>query len=301
MATPEAKHRLTTIRCRLLPFVAVGAILTLISPACASQPTTLATPGRKSAISTPTIPTVKPTTTPSVEPTQEPEITSYYPELRDYPILSKGEFATDRTHTKWLNLSKMGFNPNIALITFRYFEELGKSQKIISYLNGNQSIPFGLNQRLRTERVLFFIPQDAPSPNWPNISFTASTTGRFTGGPYVTFVRIPNSGRDIAPSLVFTTTEAAANKAFSVEACQSSIQISSLTPEVANLGQELVCNSYGVAFASKQTGLAFDKYQSWAKDVLIRQDPKSPSYPLYVLPEQEYNLIPQVGQSVLGQ
>lgn len=226
----------------------------------------------------------------------EPEIESYYPELENYQILSKGEFATDRTYTKWFNLSKMDLNPNIALAAFRYFEGVGKNQKVIRYPDGNQSIPFGLNQRPRTERVLFFIPQDAPSPNWPNISFTATTTGRFTGGPYVTFVRIPNSEKDLAPSLVFRTPESAANKAFAIEACQSSVLVGSVSTEAAKLGQEIVCNSWGIAFTIKQRGIKFEEYKNWAKGVLIRQDPKSPSYPLYVLSEQEYSQIPKIGQ-----
>lgn len=212
---------------------------------------------------------------------QDQEIALYYPELQDYPVLSRGEFNTGHTHTKWFNLSRMNFNPDPATDTFKFFEDLGNSQKLI-----------------RTERVIFFIPQNAPSPRWPDTAYGASTTGQFTNGPYVTFVRIPENGIGIPASTVFTTLELAANKAFAVEACQSSISISSSSIELAQKGQKIFCNSYGAAFTLKQTGSTFDKYYSWAKDVLVRRDPQSPSFPLYTLSEQEYNQIPKIGQSI---
>lgn len=271
--------------------LAGGTAFALFSSAACAPQSPVPTIDRRNTTSTAAKPTITPTT-----PTPEPEVTKYYPELKNYRVLSKGEFNTDRTHTKWFNLSRMSLNPDITLVTYKFFEELGKNQRIIRYPDANQGIPIGLNPKPRTERVLFFIPQDTPSPDWPNISYTATTTGRFTDGPYVTFVRVPESIKDLAPSTVFVTPETAANKSFTVEACQSSIQISSSTPEMANLGQEIICNSYGAAFALKQTGKTFDQYQPWAKDVLIRQDPKSPSYPLYILSEQEYNEIPKVGQ-----
>lgn len=229
---------------------------------------------------------------------QDQEIALYYPELQDYPVLSRGEFNTGHTHTKWFNLSRMNFNPDLATNTFKFFEDLGNSQKLISYPYKKGTIPFSLDQRPRTERVIFFIPQNAPSPRWPDTAYGASTTGQFTNGPYVSFIRIPENGIGIPASMVFTTLELTANKAFAVEACQSSISISSLSSELAQKGQEIFCNSYGAAFTLKQTGFTFDKYYSWAKDVLVRRDPQSPSFPLYALSEQEYNQIPKIGQSI---
>jgi len=103
-----------------------------------------------------------------------------------------------------------------------------------------------LDQRPKTERVIFLIPQTAPIPNWDYIFSLATTTDLFaTNGPYVTFVRVPATQKDLAPSLIFTTPALAVSRLFSMEACQSSLMISSLTPAVASLGQEIVCNSYG--------------------------------------------------------
>lgn len=240
--------------------------------------------------------------TPITEPViKYPEIRAYYPSLEDYPLLSNGEFSTDRTHTKWFNFSRMNFDPALAQDTFKFFEDLAKSQKLISYPYRNQSVPFYLSPRPRTERVLFLIPQEALPPTWPDPAYTASTTGQFTNGPYVTFVRIPNTERDIPASKVFTTAEIAANKSFAVEACQSSLQVSSLDTEMANLGQEIVCNSLGAAFTLKQKGLAFASYNPWAKDVLIRKDPDSPSFPLYALNEADYADIPAVDFAIKNQ
>lgn len=283
MTTPEEMLSTKITRRQALRY-GVG-VLGIFASACAPQPPLPAPPDRRN-----------PTPTTAAKPTQEPEITNYYPELKNYQVLSKGEFTTSRTRTKWFNLSAMDFDPQTAITTFTFFESLGKRQEPINYLFSNQNIPFWLDQRPKTERVIFLIPQDAPIPNWDYVFSRATTTDRFTNGPYVTFVRVPTTEKDLTPSLMFTTPALAVNKAFSIEACQSSLMISSLTTTVANLGQEIVCNSYGPAFTLKQTGLTFDKYQSWAKDVLISQDPQSPSYPLYVLSEQEYNQIPKVGQ-----
>lgn len=229
---------------------------------------------------------------------KDQEIELYYPELQSFPVLSRGEFNTDHTHTKWFNLSRMNFNPDLATNTFKFFEDLVNSQKLIDYRSAKEIIPLSLDQRPRTERVIFFIPQNAPSPSWPDTAYGASTTGQFTNGPYVTFVRIPENGIGIPASMVFTTGELAANRAFAVEACQSSLSISSLSSELAQLGQEIFCNAYGAAFTLKQTGFTFDKYHSWAKDVLISKNSQSPSFPMYALSEQEYNQIPKIGQSI---
>lgn len=240
--------------------------------------------------------------TPITKPvTRYPEIGAYYPTLENYPLLSNGEFSTGWTHTKWFNFSRMNFNPTLARDTFKFFEDLAKSQKLISYPYRNQSIPFYLSPRLRTERVLFLIPQEAIPPAWPDAAYTATTTGQFTNGPYVTFVRIPNTEKDIPASKVFTTVEIAANKFFAVESCQSSLQVSSLDTKMANLGQEIVCNSLGAAFVLKQKGLNFASYNSWAKDVLIRKDPTSPSFPLYTLNEADYAEMPTVDTAIKSQ
>lgn len=225
-----------------------------------------------------------------------PEISLYYPELEGYPIASQGEFTTSNTHTKWFNLSKMIFNPNIAQAALQSFEDLSISQKITYY--GEREIPFVFNQRPRKERVIFLIPQDAPSPNWPDVAYRASTTEKFYNGPYITFVRIFQNESDIPESKVFTTPELSANKAFSTEICQSSLQIHSLNPEITGLGQEIICNSYGAAFTLKQMDVTFEQYQAWAKETLIRKDPQSLTFPLYVLSKQDYDLLPKTGLSI---
>lgn len=280
-----------------LTVAALGAFAEVLG--CISQPnpadiprTPTVTPAEK------TITPILPTVTIVESAVSYPEIDLYYPQLRNYQEFGHGEFNTGYTSTKWFNFSRMNFDPDLATATFKFFEDLGRSQRLIGYPYGQQSIPFFLNERPRTERVLYLIPQETPPPNWPDIAYTASTTGQFTDGPYTTFVRIFNTDNDIPPSFVFTTAELSANKAFAVEACQSSLQVLSLTPDTAGLGQEIICNSWGPAFTLRQMRIGFRDYTTWAKDVLIRKDPFSPSYPLYVLNENEYDEIPVVGMAI---
>lgn len=183
-------------------------------------------------------------------------------------------------------------------MAFSYFEDLGKSADILDYILNREAIPFSLDVKPRTERIIFLIPQTASLPHWDDITPTASTTGGFTNAPYITFVKIPLSENDLPSSQVFTTIEAAINKAFTIEACQSSIAVSSLSTEMANLGQEIVCNSWGTAFTQRQLGIDFNKYSDWAKTVQIRKDASSPSFPLYILNKEDYNKIPQIGFSL---
>lgn len=233
------------------------------------------------------------------EPVVEyPEVKLYYPELKDYEILANGKFSTDKTITRWLNFSSAQFNSEIAVEAVKFFESLTKTERQIDYKFGNQSIPFFLGSRPRAERVIFLVPQQAPVPSWPDVTANASTTGIFEGGPYVTFVRMHNAEKKLPPSLVFITIDSAASKAFAVEACQSSVGVLSLSPEIAHLGQEIVCNSYGAAFTLKQLSMPYDQYETWAKSVLITKDPQSPSYPIYVLLEKEYSAIPNVGMVI---
>lgn len=223
--------------------------------------------------------------------TNHPEIDLYYPALKDYPVFSSGELTTDLTHTRWLNLSALDFNPALAKTTFEFFEDLAKKGKMVNYQIGARDIPLSPAPKPRKERVIFLVPQEPPKP-WPNAAQNASTTGIFDG-PYVTFVRV-NDERNLRPSLMFTSIALAANRLFAVETCQSSITIYSLSPEIANLGQEIFCNSYGSAFTIKQMEIPYERYYSWAREVLIRQDPQSPYFPLYVLSEQEYGQIPVI-------
>ena len=187
------------------------------------------------------------------------------------------------------------FDPALASRSIDYFEKLAGKRDLLMYQFSGHSIPLLLGLKPRTNRVIFLIPPQAPTPDWQtDVSWTASTTGIFKNGPYVSFVRAYNE-QQISSSTVFTTIDKAANKALAVEICQSTIQVSSSTTEMANLGQEIFCNSWGAAFTLRQYGLTYDQYAQWAKTTLISANPQSPSYPLYVLTESDYQQIPNVG------
>lgn len=235
-------------------------------------------------------------TTPIAEPVlRYPEISAYYPTLENYPLLSNGEFSTSRAHTKWFNFTKADFNPAIAKATFEFFEELAKKSPVLQYSLGNQNIPFILNAKSRTNRVIFIIPDNAPLPaNWEDPANEGSTTSIFDG-VYVTFVRFHDSNATIPLNPSFNNTKLAFSKVFNVEAFQSSILVSSANTQLANLGQEITANSYGPAFTAKQMLVSYSDYATWAKGTQIRRDSQSPWYPLYVLPEEEYQELPAIG------
>lgn len=243
-------------------------------------------------------PTIEPT--PIVQPTEKyPEIGLYYPSLTTFKILETGQVNTERGSTKWLNLSSANFDPALASRVIDYFEKLAGKRDILIYRFSGHSMPLLLDLKPRTNRVIFLIPPQAPTPDWqPDVSWTASTTGIFKSGPYVSVVRVYNKQQDIPQSKVFTTIDKAANKALAVEICQSTIQVSSSTTEMANLGQELFCNSWGAAFTLKQYGLTYDQYNRWARDTKISANPQSPSYPLYVVTESDYQQIPKIGEII---
>lgn len=230
----------------------------------------------------------------AITPQFKPEVDSYYPELKALPLYASGEFYTQKT-TKWLNFTRRNFDPAIAQMIFNFFEKLANTQKVLEYKIGDQTIPFFLDQRARNQRVFFIVPENAPPPSWPNVTPEASTTGIFENGPYVSMTRVHNLVNTLPPSRAFTTIETAFNKSFSTESCQSSLLVRSVSTDAANLGQEIICNSYGAAFTIRQMRIPYQDYQDWAKGVKISKNPSSPSYPLYVLSIEDYNEIPITG------
>lgn len=222
------------------------------------------------------------------------EIGLYYPALANFPIRETGQINTERSSTKWLNLGSVNFDSNLANQAFDYFENLARSKKMLSYEFSGYSIPLLPESKPVTNRVIFLVPPQAPNPDWPGTSSTASTTRLFID-PYVSFVRTYNAQQDIPQSKVFTTPDKAANKSLAVEICQSTIQMRSSTVEMANLGQEIFCNSWGSAFALKQYDFTYDQYLQWANDTLIRANPQSPAFPILVLTEADYQDIPKIG------
>lgn len=236
------------------------------------------------------------TPTPIVQSAERyPEIGLYYPSLTNFAVRETGQTNTERSSTKWLNLSSANFDSSIASKAIDYFENLARSRKDFIYQFSGQSIPLVPDVKPRTNRVIFLISQQAPNPDWPDAAYTAATTGFFKDSPYVSFVRVYDVQQDIPQSKVFTTTEKEANKALAVELCQSIISLRSITTEMANLGQEIFCNSWGAAFTLRQYGLNYNQYTQWATAISISPNPKSPSYPLYVLTKSDYEQIPNIG------
>lgn len=228
----------------------------------------------------------------------EAKIKAYYPELKDYHVKEQGQTKTPfGTTTSYYNLSDLRINPPVMEINLTYFENLAQKGWLINYKIDNNLIPFQLDTKPRNERVIFIVPEDAPSPNWAGIGINtnAATTGKFINKPSISFIRIFNSSENLPPGSAFNNPIKDANRSFSIEACQSSIQVLSVTPEIAHLGQEIMCNSLGAAFALRQQEVPYSIYEKWAEKTGIRQSPSSPIFPLYVMTEDQYGEIPILG------
>lgn len=231
---------------------------------------------------------------PSKPDAYHPEIGKYYPALGLEKLQEAGEFKTKRTNTKWFNFSKGTLDPKVAQSTFQFFEDLAKKQPLLEYRLGNQVIPCSLGERPRTNRLIFIIPDKISIPLWPDAGNEGSTTGYFEG-LYATFVRFHDSNASIPSSPSFNNTKLAFGKVFNTEAFQASASVSSASPQLTVLMQEIIANSYGAAFTVKQMTVPYPTYSTWAEDIQFRRDPNSPFYNSYVLSEKEYEDIPQVG------
>lgn len=231
------------------------------------------------------------------------EVKEFYPELEGYKLRNRGKIKTPFSQSEYLNFTSANFNPEIAEEIITYFESIARKNWLIQYHLNNNSTPFLLQNKPGNQRLIFIVPESAPAPKWRDLSRvgTATTTGMLERRPHITFVRAVDTEDNLPPSLVFNTPVAASSKAFSVEACQSSISVSSINPDIANFGQEIICNSLGEAFSLKQQEFPYERYKNWAQEVLIRKNPNSSSYPLYVLREEEYSQIPTIGHAIIPQ
>lgn len=232
----------------------------------------------------------------AVIPQVKPEVDSYYPELRDFPLYASGEFRTQKI-TKWLNFTQRNFDPAVAQATFNFFEKVATTKGEVEYKIPGQSFSFFPGLRPQSQRVFFIIPENAPVPGWDYEGYYEALTRPFDQS-LVSMARLHSSVSTLRPSRTFTTIETAFALSFNTEACQSSVDIGSLSAETALLGQEVFCNSYGAAFTTRQYGINYQDYFNWAASVQIRKNPSSPYFPLYILPTQEYNQIPVVGSLI---
>lgn len=168
MVNPEAKHSITTIRRRLLPFVAAGAIITLLGPACASQPATLVTPDRRNATAVPTTVAVGPTITPTIltsEPKKEATLASLVANAKKIEDEFKGQNLSDKT-------IRSQYTSLLADIFTRYYP-IGASREQLS-----SSVVF-VDSKKEFEETYVKINQDPNSPT-PYLRKQANETAAIT-------------------------------------------------------------------------------------------------------------------------
>lgn len=152
MATPEAKHAhsITTIRYRLLPFIAISLLL---SPACVPQPATLVTPDRRNATSVPTTVAEGPTITPTIltsEPKKEATLASLVANAKKIENEFRGQDLSDKA-------IRSQYTSLLADIFTRYYP-IGDSREQLS-----SSVVF-VDLKKEFEETYVKINQDPNSP-----------------------------------------------------------------------------------------------------------------------------------------
>lgn len=224
-----------------------------------------------------------------------PQVKTYYPEIADMPVESSGSFSTAQTHTQWFNLTKLPIDVNFYKNTFIFFEEFSTNLKvpnlkIYDYLLNNQVTSFVLTPDKTKERIIFFLSENTPQPNWAGEGTPrAGTSRRFD--KHLIFVKLYSNGQNLPPSSAFTTPILVNNSAVAIEACQSAIRVLTTT-DIGNIAQEITCNSLGRAYVLRQNGWNYTEYEKYSRLLTFGPPTGKSNYPAIVLTKEEYEQIP---------
>ncbi len=220
-----------------------------------------------------------------------PEVVKYYPELVDKSVVSHGTVTTETTTTTWFNFANDAtVNPTALKEYFRYFEQLSRAGITIPYAIDKRPMTLTIQRPIRTNRVFIFISNNDPKPAWSTSDAQAATSAQ-SDGYYVVFIRVIHN--DTLPkSSLFTTPQAFLTKMVAVETCQSSIGVRPDNDADILIAQEVTCNSFGDAFATKQRGVVSSDYferMHWI--TYFGQVP-------IALDESSYQAMPYVGDGI---
>lgn len=222
------------------------------------------------------------------------EVGLYYPELSDYQLKAAGLLHVGDVNVRWFNFSEHSLDTARTSMLYQVFVNLSQSGTGVNFLSEKGKAALSLKARFLKDRVLFIVPENAPSPAWSNIggaSYLGATTRLLEReGPYVSFVKVAMPPEELQKSSVLNTLERQANAALFTEVCQSLVEVvgkEGAAREVIALTQEYICNSLGAAVVGKQIGLTYRQYVEWSNRIT--------SFNVVVLPEREYNKIPVFG------
>lgn len=208
------------------------------------------------------------------------------------PLVSEGQFTTNKGSTHWSNFTTTPFDPKSAermLQTFEYFAQ-GRFLAIrISDPQDsqrNEVVSIQTWPEPPTDLVLNLILDNAPLPEW--------ATNREIGWG----VRPLGVGRSEA--FVRTTGQGDDNLKLGRVFCQSSLNIEVSSPQVLiftkgqlnTLLREAVCNGYNLAIAARRNNTPYERYKRITGGALI-VIPPTLAYQLPILLERDYWAIPQ--------
>ncbi len=224
-----------------------------------------------------------------------PEVSEYYPALRNFTLRGEGVIDTDITSTKWFNYSPRDFNASAAQKTLKYYEELARKNMTLTINYFGTNLEFSLVPRAKTKRALFIVPENAPTPEWAGQFKTA--TKLYFQDPYedipeLTVIRTSNQGKAEVNSR-FRSASALNSLGFFVEACQSTLQAEYEIPQLNQHGQEITCNSFGMANSLKEQQASYNDYTTWAKNATLTS-PTGVKLNLYILSESQYSQMPRL-------
>ncbi len=222
-----------------------------------------------------------------------PEVVKYYPELQESLVVSHGIIQTESTTTAWFNFAPDAtVNPFALKEYFRYFEQMARGGIQLNYAIDGQPTFLSMQPSRQTNRVFFFIANNDPKPAWSNSDAQGSTF--YDNAFNATFIRVIH--KDTLPkSSLFTTPKMFLTKMVAVEACQtflSTLTDSSNSDRIV-IAQEVTCNSFGDAFASKQLGITSDVFLEWMQRITYFGG----QIPI-ALDESSYQAIPYVGEAI---
>lgn len=243
-----------------------------LSTACISAVNTEAKP-----ISQPPVPTATP---------------ARFGEGSRLPLVSEGQFTTNKGSAHWSNFTTTPFDPKSAermLATFEYFAQ-GRFLAIrISDPQDsqrNEVVSIQTWPEPPTDLVLNLIPYETYPPKWAE---SKSLWG----------VRPLGVGRSEA--FVRTTGQGDDNLKLGRVFCQSRLNIGVSSPQVLIFAKgqldillrEAVCNGYNLAIAARRNNTWYEHYRRITQESLITTTPPTLTYQLPILLEQDYQAIPQ--------
>lgn len=199
-------------------------------------------------------------------------VQNWYPEIKAIKPRAAGSFTTPKGMAlNWLNFSTYKFNPEAAARLYAFLQRLvtgdalrltmnhrGTDIRIFILQRGDTTIPIAL------QKSFLILPEDAPQSEISNFGGTFPSAGSHMKGndPIVSYVVTrPNLQAPVARDA-----EGNANKGFATEACHQSIVAGTPPPgNLANVAQEVFCNSFAIAAFYRQQGLDYNEYVQMAR------------------------------------